>query len=117
MSYTVDGKALSVSKGDQEETILGSRKSDITADKEENIGGSWNITVSGPATINAPEVVTMGGLTKLSAQSALHKLVVDIFLELFNGHTHGGIYPGSGNTGVPNQQAGAEYLTANTEAS
>jgi hypothetical protein len=117
MTQTVDGKAVSISKGDQEENILGSQKSDITADKEENIGGSWNITVSGPATINAPEVITIGGLTKLSAQSELYKLIKATFLDLHNSHTHGGIYPGSGNTGIPNQQAGAEYLTTNTEAS
>jgi uncharacterized protein involved in type VI secretion and phage assembly len=102
---------------DKEESIGGKEVKSTTSDKEESVGGNWNITVSGKATITAPEVITTGGLTRLSAQAELHKLVVDVFLELFNSHTHGGIYPGGGNTGVPNQQAGSDHLTANTEAS
>jgi hypothetical protein len=101
----------------EEHQIGGKKTNAIASDKEESVGGNWNITVSGKATITAPEVITTGGLTKLSAQADLHKLVVDVFLELFNSHTHGGVDPGGGNTGTPNQQAGTAHLTANTEAS
>ncbi|MBI5788694.1 MAG: hypothetical protein HZA78_07565 [Candidatus Schekmanbacteria bacterium] len=101
-----------------EEHLIGGKKiNTIALDKEETVGGNWNVTVAGKVTITAPEVIITGGLVKLSSQAALHKLVVDTFLELFNNHTHNGIYPGSGNSDVPNQQAGAGYKTLNTEAS
>jgi len=101
----------------EEHQVGGKKINTIASDKEESVGGNWNITVSGKATITAPEVITTGGLTKLSAQADLHKLVVDIFLELFNNHTHSGVETGGGNTEIPNQQAGAVHLTTNTEAS
>ena len=41
----------------------------------------------------------------------LHQLVTDALVSLFNGHTHGGVAPGSGNSGVPNQQMGQGQLT------
>ncbi len=106
----------SVTKNEKHQ-VGGKKLNNIALDKEEIVGGNWNITVSGIATISAPQVITTGGTIKLSAQAEVHQLIVDTFLELFNNHTHAGVQPGAGNTAVPNQQAGIEYKTANTEAS
>ena len=46
----------------------------------------------------------------------LHKLVTDLFMTLFNQHTHGGVQTGGGNTAVPNQLMTAAHLTTATRA-
>ncbi len=114
---TIGGKHTIVIGSDKSENIGGKKNCTISTDSEDVIGGRWNVTAAGTVTIMAPEVIITGGLIKICSQAALHKLVIDTFLELFKLHTHSGVEPGGGNTGVPNQQPGAEHLTANTEAS
>jgi uncharacterized protein involved in type VI secretion and phage assembly len=111
--HLVQGKKIDQVTSDKEETIGGKKTSTITTDKQETVGGNWTITVVGNASITAP-LTSLIGSVKLASQSAVHKLIIDTFIALFNGHTHP---TGGGSTGVPNQQAGASHQTINTEAS
>ena len=62
-------------------------------------------------------LINNDGLIQLFAPGeVLHKLVTDVFVALFNSHTHPGIQPGAGNTGVPTQQMSAAHLTTATRA-
>ena len=57
------------------------------------------------------------GLIQLFAPGeTLHRLVTDLFMALFNSHTHGGVQPGGGSTGVPNQEMTSAHLTTATRA-
>ena len=57
------------------------------------------------------------GLIQLFAPGeVLHRLVTEVFMSLFNEHTHGGIEPGGGSTTAPNQQMTAAHLTTATHA-
>lgn len=57
------------------------------------------------------------GLIKLMAPGeVLHRLVTDVFQQLFNTHTHGGIVPGGGHTAPPDQQVTSAHLTTATRA-
>lgn len=46
----------------------------------------------------------------------LRRLVTDVFQGLFNNHTHGGIEPGGGTTGVPTSPLTDAHLTGATRA-
>lgn len=67
-------------------------------------GGNATVQAAGTATIQAPSIILK------NAGAALKKLCTDVFMTLFNGHTHP--YSG-GNTGQPNQQASAGTHTTN----
>lgn len=92
---TNDGKAL----------INGQVEIDATAPTI-NITATANVNVQagGVATIQAPSIILR------NAGTALKKLCTDVFMSLYNGHTHPA--PG-GTTGTPNQQATAGNHTTN----
>ena len=60
-------------------------------------GGNINITATGPVTVKAPSII----LQNLGAN--LKKICTDVFMTLYNGHTHND--PQGGASSTPNQQA------------
>ena len=66
-------------------------------------GAYLKLTNDGKVSINAAAEIDIGALG-----SALHQLVTDAFMALYNGHTHPA---GNGNTGAPNQQMTSSHLT------
>lgn len=70
--------------------------------------GNVSVTAAGSAT------VTAASITLKNTGAALKKLVTDIFLQLYNAHTHP--IPGGGNTNQPNQQATTSHATNIVEA-
>lgn len=78
-----------------------------------NVTGNANLTAAnatvqatGTATIQAASIILQ------NAGSALRKICTDLFMTLYNGHTHP--QSGGGNTLQPNQQATAGTHTTNT---
>ena len=69
-------------------------------------GAFLKLTNDGKLLLNSSVELDVGNLGQ-----PLHQLVTDALVSLFNGHTHGGVAPGSGNSGVPNQQMGQGQLT------
>lgn len=72
-------------------------------------GVTISTDVSGNVTIQVPstsQVVNIGGLGE-----TLHKLVTDVFVSLFNSHTHGNVQPGGSNTGPPTPTMTSADLT------
>lgn len=67
------------------------------------IDGTGNVSVLVPTT---SQVINLGAIGE-----ALHKLVNDTFLSLFNIHTHGGVLPGGSSTDVPAPQMTSTNLT------
>jgi hypothetical protein len=59
-----------------------------------------NVTTTAAASVTAP-VINLG-----AAGQTLRGFVTDLFVNLFNGHTHA-----SGGAGVPNQQMGPSHVT------
>lgn len=79
-------------------------KLDNTGAVNINAPGDVNVVAAGVATIKAPSIILK------NAGSALKKLCTDVFMTLYNGHTHPA--PG-GTTGTPNQQATVGTHTTN----
>lgn len=46
-----------------------------------------------------------------SVGNALHKLLMDTFIDFMNSHTHGGVTTGSDSTDVPDQTLDSSYFT------
>ena len=86
--------------------FLRGKKIAITSGAEVNVTAPVvNITAATSVSANSPSVI-------LGDSNAL-ALLTSVFATLYNGHTHP---DGSGNTGVPNQQAGAGQQTAKVKA-
>ena len=64
---------------------------------------SGDLTITVPSTA---QTVSIGALGE-----TLHKLVTDVFVSLFNGHTHPGVQSGGSSTGAPNQTMTSVHLT------
>lgn len=67
--------------------------------------GAVNVTAGTTATVTAPSII----LKNLG--TTLRKLCTDVFVTLYNGHTHSD--PQGGTTGAPNQQATIGTHTTN----
>ena len=75
-------------------------------------GGSRHYDLGGRQVLLAND-----GLIQLFAPGeVLHKLVTEVFMQLFNSHTHGGVLPGGAQTAKPTQQMTAAHLTSATRA-
>lgn len=94
---TNDGKAL----------INGQLEIDATAPTiNVTATGNVNVQAGGVATIKAPSIILQ------NAGAALKKLCTDVFMSLYNGHTHTSAAAGS-QTSAPNQQATIGTHTTN----
>ncbi len=94
---TNDGKAL----------INGQLEIDATAPTiNVTATGNVNVQAGGVATIKAPSIILQ------NAGAALKKLCTDVFMSLYNGHTHTSAAAGS-QTSTPTQQASAGTHTTN----
>lgn len=69
-------------------------------------GGNATVQAAGTATIQAPSIILK------NAGAALKKLCTEVFMNLFNSHTHTSSAAGS-QTSVPTQQASAGTHTTN----
>ncbi|MEA5115963.1 MAG: phage baseplate assembly protein V [Geobacteraceae bacterium] len=61
--------------------------------------GTVELTANAVLTVKAPSIILQ------NVGTTLKRLCTDVFMTLFNGHTHGGVQGGSSNTNIPNQQA------------
>lgn len=73
-------------------------------------GSYLKFTNDGKVSIHGTVLIQIGNLG-----NAIHKFVIDTFVSLFNGHTHGGVATGSGHSAAPDQTMGNSHLTAITE--
>jgi hypothetical protein len=71
-----------------------------------NAGGNASVVAAGTATIQAASIILK------NAGTALRKICTELFMTLYNGHTHP--QSGGGNTLQPNQQAASGTHTTNT---
>lgn len=106
VKLTNDGKLLingSVEIDATAPTINITATGNITA----QAGGNATVQAAGSATIQAPSIVLK------NAGAALKKLCTDVFMTLYNGHTHTSSTAGT-QTSAPTQQAAAGTHTTNT---
>lgn len=85
-----------------------------TASGNVNITATGNVTViatNATVTASASAIITAPSIVLKSLGTSLKKLCTDLFITLYNSHTHPD--PVSGNTGVPNQQATVGTHTTN----
>lgn len=102
---TNDGKALINGQAEIDATaptINITATGNITA----QAGGNATVQAGGTATIQAPSIILK------NAGAALKKLCTDVFMALYNGHTHTSSAAGS-QTSTPTQQASAGTHTTN----
>jgi uncharacterized protein involved in type VI secretion and phage assembly len=57
--------------------------------------------------------LTSANIQAGAANATFHQLVHDAFVTLFNNHSHGGVQPGGGSTGVPQTLITQSELTQN----
>lgn len=91
----------------------------LTNDGKASINSTVEIDVIGPTvnvTATAAVNVTAPSINLGSNGEALHKMVTDAMVALFNSHTHSGVQAGGGNTGTPTTTMGAAQLTSVTSA-
>jgi uncharacterized protein involved in type VI secretion and phage assembly len=60
--------------------------------------------------------VVSGNIQVGTAGAVFHQLVHDVFVDLFNGHTHSGVQGGSATSGAPVQQMAQGHLTQSLKA-
>jgi phage baseplate assembly protein V len=66
---------------------------------------AMTIVVNGVTiSIDSGKNINLSGAADIKLVTTSHTDSVNNIINVFNGHTHGGVQPGSGNTAVPNQQ-------------
>lgn len=106
------GTTLAKSTGLYTENFLGGFTSAITGAFTRVISGVATWTLNGAATF-------LGAAINLGLGAAGYKRLAteDFVLNIYNAHTHGGVAPGAGSTGVPSVLGTTAELTSNTKAS
>ena len=109
--------------GDVQLTTARDLNATVGRDLNATVGRNLNATVTGTLTatvtgaakiVSAAMVQVFAPAIQLGRQAGdtLFTLVTSVFITLFNSHTHNGVQPGSGNSGPPNQTAGAAQETS-----
>lgn len=112
-SLVLDKQSNFTISGAANVSVTGSGNLAMNVEGTANIQSTGNLTVgsSGTCTLNATGNLTLSSAAALAIEAVtstigavggtVHKLVIDTFMALYNGHDHG--TPGGGTSGPPNQ--------------
>jgi uncharacterized protein involved in type VI secretion and phage assembly len=104
-----DGSVDLTSHANLTATVGGNLVANVTGNANLTAGGNATVQASGTATIKAASIILQ------NAGAALRKICTDLFVTLYNGHTHTSATAGS-QTSQPTQQATTAHTTTTVQA-